>query len=66
MDLEYFNYCLFYFACPILIKLDFIENLFYLVLARYFCYFTMLKFIQIANGNLSRFNIVVLQNLVCC
>ena len=57
-----FNFCLFY--CPILIKLDFIEKLVYLVWLDLLLFYYG-EFIQIANGNLSRCNIVVLQNFVC-
>ena len=51
---------MFYFVCPILIKLDFIEKLVYLVWLDLLLFYYD-EFIQIANGNLSRFNIVVLQ-----
>ena len=57
------------FAClfclsNFILKLYFVETLVYLVWLDSIMFYYV-EFIQIANGNLSRFNVVVLQKLLC-
>ena len=60
-----FNFCLFYFVCPIFIlKLDFVEKLVYLVWLDLIMFYYV-EIIQITNESLSNLNIVVLQKKLC-